>query len=75
MTSASVWPVAHVAFSHSRIPAMLITGTGMARASQNFHPGKSRNVMAAKTSPLSLDRNLPPEYRTIVNQPRSHKLA
>jgi hypothetical protein len=29
MTSASVWPVAQVAFSHSRICAMLITGNGM----------------------------------------------
>jgi hypothetical protein len=29
MTASSVWPEAHVTFSHSRICATVITGNGM----------------------------------------------
>jgi hypothetical protein len=41
MTSASVWPVAQVARSHSRICAVLMTGIGMTRAWQIFRGGES----------------------------------
>jgi hypothetical protein len=44
MTSASVWPAAQVALSHSRIWAMLMTGTGMAQRGRIFvGGGKSEN--------------------------------
>jgi hypothetical protein len=40
MTSASVWPLAQVARSQSRICATLMTGTGMAtNVTENF-PGQ-----------------------------------
>ncbi len=40
MTSSSVWPEAHVAFSQSRICATLMTGTGTTAACQNFNGTK-----------------------------------
>src|SRR5260370_22167912 len=46
MTSASCWPVAQVAFSHSRICAMLMIGTGIAGAYRrtSFHANGSKRV-------------------------------
>jgi hypothetical protein len=43
MTSASVWPAAQVAFSHSRMAAMLMTGTDTGEAWQKIEGCKRRN--------------------------------
>ena len=50
MTPASVWPVAQVARSHSRIWARLTTGTGMACSVAKFSPAQKENVVKGKLS-------------------------
>jgi hypothetical protein len=50
MTSASDWPPAHVAFSHSHICAMLMTGTGMRGDLQTTFQHSTFNFERAKDS-------------------------